>query len=139
DASFQPIPNPACTATSGVLGSTSVNSFYRDIAGLPIAGTYYVQALANKLTGVDQNVSIDDMTMTFNSDVDNSTCLGTSNWYYGLDHNPGANVELLPVVLHEMSHGLGFTAQVGSNGVYSPSDAPSLFSRFILDNSTGLH
>src|SRR5262249_27980483 len=59
DASFQPIvSNPPCSATSGVLGQTGVNSFYRDIPGLPIAGTYYVQALANKLIGADQNVAV---------------------------------------------------------------------------------
>jgi hypothetical protein len=141
DARFDPIvSNPPCNATSGVLGSTGVSRFFRDVPGLPVAGTYYVQALANKLTGLDQDNSIDDMDMTFNSDVDNNTCLGTSNWYYGLDGNEGTNIELLPVVLHEMSHGLGFTAQVSPiTGAFSPSDAPSLYSRFILDNSTTLH
>jgi len=140
DARFDPIvSNPPCNATSGVLGSTGVSRFFRDVPGLPMPGTYYVQALANKLTGVDQDNTIDDMDMTFNSDVDNNTCLGTSNWYYGLDGNEGTNIELLPVVLHEIAHGLGFTAQVSSNGAFSPSDAPSLYSRFILDKSTGQH
>jgi hypothetical protein len=38
-----------------------------------------------------------------------------------------------------MGHGLGFIAQVLPSGSFSPSDAPSIFSRFILDNSTELH
>ncbi len=127
-----------CTATSGVLGSTTTNGFYANFTNAPLSGTLYNQALANKLAGTDQDAALNDMTTTFNSDVDNSTCLGTTNWYYGIDGNEGSNVELLPVVLHEIGHGLGFTSQVNSNGTFT-GGLPSIFSHFLLDDSSGLH
>src|SRR5262245_63946262 len=40
-----------------------------------------------------------------------------------------------------MGHGLGFTSQVSSSGAYStsPSFFPSIYSVFLLDDSSGLH
>jgi hypothetical protein len=78
------------------------------------------------------------MSITFNSDVDNATCLGSSDWYYGVDGHEGTDIELLPVVLHEIGHGLGFTSQVNSNGSFT-GGLPSIYSRFLLDDSNGLH
>ena len=137
-SAFSPL---TCSATSGVLGSTATNGFYANFLNAPLANTAYNQALANKLSGADQNGALNDMSITFNSDVDNATCLGATSWYYGLDGNESTNIELLPVVLHEIGHGLGFTAQVNSNGTYStaPSGFPSVYSSFLLDNTTGLH
>jgi hypothetical protein len=60
-------------------------------------------------------------------------------WYYGIDGLEGANIELLPVVLHETGHGLGFmTTTNGSSGAYS-SSSPSIYDYFLMDNSLGLH
>jgi len=97
-AKFDPITIPACTATSGVLGSAGPINLYRDFAGAPVAGTWYNVAEANQLAGFDLSASNDDIDATFNSDVDDAICLGTANWYYGYDSNAGTHIELLPVV-----------------------------------------
>ncbi len=60
-------------------------------------------------------------------------------WYYGIDGNEGAQIELLPVVLHELGHGLGFSTQTnGQTGAFFMS-FPSTFDRFLFSPSLGLH
>ena len=56
-----------------------------------------------------------------------------------MDGNEGANVELLPVLLHEMGHGLGFsTVTSGTSGNFL-SGFPSVFDHYLLDKNTGFH
>ena len=127
-----------CDATGGVLGSAGPTFLFSDFPGAPFASTTYASALADKLSNSDLMAG-SDITAHFNSSVDNNTCLGTASWYYGFDGNEGTNIELLPVVLHELGHGLGFTAAVNlGTGAFS-GGIPSIYSRFILDTSTGLH
>jgi hypothetical protein len=127
-----------CTATSATLGSTSSNTSHRDFAGAPVAGHWYKQSLANKLFGSDLSAS-NDMTITFNLNID-SGCFGPGQvWYYGTDGNEGTNIELLPVVLHEIGHGLGFaTLTSGSTGNYA-SSFPDIYDKFLLDKTTNTH
>ena len=127
-----------CNATSVILGSTTIGSNHSNFAGAPLANTMYVQALANKLAGSDLS-GLNDMTIVFNLDVDNATCLGTSDWYYGVDGNEGSDVELLPVVFHEIGHGLGFTSQVNSTTGVLPSGVATIYSRFTYDNTLALY
>jgi|GEM_PF-1715710 len=96
------------TATSAILGSAGATNVFRDFPGAPVASTWYSQALANSLSNFDQDPGSDDIAARFNSDVDGSVVLGTTNWYYGVDGNPGTNVDFVSVVLHELGHGLGF-------------------------------
>jgi hypothetical protein len=132
--------NPqACDATSGILGSAGARSVDSDFPGAEYPSTWYHQALANKLSGTDQDPGLEDVNATFNSDVDNSTCLGTSDWYYGLDGNEGSDIELLPVVLHELAHGLGFSTFVNSSTGLLLSGQPDIYSRFLYDTTVGLH
>jgi hypothetical protein len=121
-----------CTTTSAVLGSTSNNGLYRDFAGAPLANTWYVMCEANKLANVDlDGGAVNDMNITFNSN------LNGVGWYYGFDGNEGTNTEMLPVILHEMGHGLGFTSSLGSTGVEPGSPAfPTVFERLMHDNTT---
>jgi hypothetical protein len=132
--------NPqTCTATSATLGSAGPQTIHRDFMGAPVAGHWYHQALANKLSGVDLAVANNDINATFNSQLDTGACLGGLVWYYGFDGNEGVNIEMLPVVLHELGHGLGFsTATSGSTGNFV-SGAPTIWDKFIYDNTTGLH
>ena len=106
-------------ATSAILGGAGPDSVYRDFPGATYTGTWYVSALANKLSGSDLDTAAADIGAVFNSDVDNSTVLGTSSWYYGLDGNPPAgDIDFVSVVLHELTHGLGFLTVVNlSTGV----------------------
>ncbi|MBI5835791.1 MAG: T9SS type A sorting domain-containing protein [Candidatus Eisenbacteria bacterium] len=134
NAKFDPL---TCTATTGVLGSAGPASLVRDFPAAPFTGTWYHIALANKLAGSDLSASY-DINATFNSSVGGVACLPTG-WYYGVDGNEGSQLELLPVVLHELGHGLGFsTTTSGSTGNYN-SGFPGTFDHFLFDNSTGLH
>jgi hypothetical protein len=133
--------NPqTCTATSAVLGSAGPVTVHRDFANADFPLTWYHAALANKLAGTDLDIVNPDINATFNSNLNGSpTCLGGTGWYLGLDGNEGTNIELLPVVLHELGHGLGFsTTTSGSTGnlfnLY-----PHVWDRFLFDTVTGLH
>jgi hypothetical protein len=130
--------NPqTCNATSAVLGSAGPIQVFRDFAGAELPATWYHVALANKLGGVDLSGS-DDISATFNSALNGDPgCLGGTGWYYGFDGNEGTDIELLPVVLHELGHGLGFSTLVGSSGAES-GGFQDLYETFIRDNTLGL-
>jgi hypothetical protein len=126
-----------CGPTSGVLGSAGPLQVFRDFAGAELPATWYHVALANKLGGVDLSGS-NDISATFNSNLDDDPlCLGGVGWYYGFDGNEGTSIELLPVVLHELGHGLGFSTLVGSSGAES-GGFQDLYETFIRDNTLGL-
>jgi hypothetical protein len=128
-----------CTATSATLGSTGTLTIHRDFAGAPFTGTWYQQALANRLFGSDLSPANPDMTSTFNSNIDLG-CFGPGLlWYYGTDGLEGANIELLPVIIHELGHGLGFASQTSaSSGAYN-GGFPTAYDHFLMDNTLGLH
>ena len=130
--------NPqTCGATSAVLGSAGPTEVYSDFNNVPVGNTWYHVALANKLSGTDQNPGLYDINATFNSNLNGApTCLGGRQWYYGFDGNEGANIELLPVVLHEMGHGLGFSTLVNSSG-FEAGGLPDIYERHIRDNVLG--
>src|SRR5690349_2643552 len=133
-----------CNATSATLGSTSVQGTVVNGAGFPFTNHIYPQALANKLTGSDYFPTVQDMNVTFNSSLTGAAgCLGGQGWYYGVDGNEGASIELLPVVLHEMAHGLGFsTTTAGNTGNYGTvlgSQYPNVYDHFLWDAATGQH
>ncbi len=137
-AQFDP---QTCTATSAVLGSASNGGLWRDFPGAPQAGTWYVEAEANMLGGVDLDTDPllgYDINATFNSNLNGqATCLGGVGWYLGFDGLEGTNIELLPVVLHELGHGLGFTSSMGSTGA-EPGGFPTVFEKLMRDNTQGL-
>jgi hypothetical protein len=143
DAQLDPL---TCNAGSGVLGAAGPTTAHRDFAMAPLANTWYVQALANAIAGIDLDPATADATATFNSDVDdNPNCLTGVTWYYGVDGNPPfGQIDFVTVVLHELTHSLGFLSLVdlatgakffGFDDVYSnflqqqgavPPDYPSM-------------
>jgi hypothetical protein len=127
-----------CTATQAVLGSAGSTTVHGNFPGAPFPNTLYGQALANKLAGLDLSVN-PDINATFNLSID-SGCFGPGQvWYYGTDGLEGTNIELLPVVLHEIGHGLGFqTFTSGSSGAYN-GGFPSIADRFLYDTVNNLH
>src|SRR5262249_13755782 len=134
-AAFNPL---SCNATSGTLGSAGPTGLTRDFPGAPFPGTWYHIAEANRLSGSDLLPANDDINATFNSSVGSPTCL-TVGWYYGFDHNEGTPIDLLPVVIHELGHGLGFsTPTSGSSGNFN-NGFPGVLDHFLLDLNTGLH
>ena len=102
-----------CSQNSAVLGSAGPNTVFRDFAGAPRAGTFYVSALANALSGADQDPTGDDIDANFNSNIGTPGCLQSLGWYYGLDgQNPSGTIDFVAVLIHEMGHGLGFLSLV---------------------------
>ena len=137
DASFAPL---FCNASSATLGSAGPISVVRDFSGALFSKTWYHVALANKLAGSDLVTGSSDISAQFNSDIDNNNgCLSGTNWYYGLDHNQGGDIDFLAVVLHEIGHGLGFSEFVNLTPGSLFFRHPDIFTQFLLDNSTGEH
>lgn len=132
EANFDPLD---CDSVSGVLGSAGPNSLHSDFPNAPFPATLYHQALANRLAGTDLDAS-NDIGITFNSSIGGSACL-PQGWYFGVDGNEGSRIELLPVVLHEMGHGLGFSTSTLA-GVQIEG-LPHVYDRFLFDNTQGMH
>ncbi|MFP5245155.1 MAG: PA domain-containing protein [Thermoanaerobaculia bacterium] len=133
NASFTSIPG--CTDTSAVLGQAAPMMWVRDFKNAPLPGTYYPIALANSLANEDLS-NADDIFVQFNSAVDNDTCLGESNWYYGLDGNNGIHSDLFVVVLHELAHGLGVAGGATAPGFLN--SRPAITDVHTLDLKLGL-
>ncbi|MDH5181725.1 MAG: DUF11 domain-containing protein [Gammaproteobacteria bacterium] len=116
DAQFNSLGGDGGSATLGSAGPTSVRSDF----GAGTANTWYPIALAEALKGLNLNGSY-DIVATFNSDVDNQTVLGSTDWYYGLDGNAGTDNDFVSVALHEILHGLGFLTVMSDAGVLQDS------------------
>lgn len=107
-----------CSSTQAVLGSAGTTTVHANFANAPQLNTWYCQALANSLAGTDLDPTNPDINATFNSNLNGSAgCLGGIGWYYGLDGNPGSDIDFVSVLLHEMGHGLGFQTFVSQSGV----------------------
>ena len=135
-ANFDPL---ACSASSAVLGSAGPRIVFREFTGAPLAGHWYHNALANKISGVDLSIGGEaEIAARFNSNLGNAGCLTGTFFYLGLDNNHGANVDLVTVLLHEFGHGLGFsTTTSGSTGAQLVG-FPSAYDNFVQDTTTGL-
>ena len=104
--------------------------------GAPFNSTWYSAALANALTGVDLQAGSQEITARFNVNLGNTGCLDGIHFYLGFDNNHGNDTDLVTVLIHEFSHGLGFqTFTNASTGAWN-SGFPSIFDRFLFDNTT---
>jgi len=124
-----------CTTDSAVLAQTGALTIHTGFSnGIP--GVWYGVALANALSGSDQNGSQAEISAQVNVNLGNPDCLSGSHWYLGLDGGHGGDTELVAVLIHEFAHGLGM--QTFSN-VKTGSDngTPGIYDRFLRDNTTG--
>ncbi|MBK5258744.1 MAG: peptidase [Thermoanaerobaculia bacterium] len=142
-ASFSPITDDPCTATTGILGAAGPVRALGNFDGSPRQNVLYPVALANKFAGVDLRPTEADINARFNSLVDDQTCLGTRDWYYGLDTNHGEDIDLAVVLLHEFGHGLGVSGSMNlSTGrlfnTTTNVPIPNIFEINALDLTTGL-
>ena len=137
EAQFSPL---SCDANSAILGQAGATTVVRDFSGAPLTGTWYPVALANALAGSDFGAGTADMGAEFNSSIDNNNnCLSGTNWYYGLDHNEGGDIDFLATILHEIGHGLGFANYVNEATGGLLFGKPDIYTTFTLDASTGEH
>jgi hypothetical protein len=133
-AEFNPLP---CDATSAVLGGAAPNSVHKNFAGAPVTSTWYPQALANSLAGVDLWPSVDDIGAEFNSAI-GTTCALPTVFYYGLDASPPSNyIDFVTVVLHELGHGLGFLTFVDLETGAKLTGLNDTYMLNLEDHSTG--
>lgn len=132
NAQFDPL---TCDQNGAVLGQAGAVTVQADFTNAPVADTWYSSALANSLADTDLSPASNDINATFNSNLDTG-CLN-NGWYYGLDGaTPPGFTPLLPVVLHELGHGLGFqTFTNGSSGAFL-LNRPDIWTNFMLDLQT---
>ncbi len=120
----------------GVLGSASTTFIFSDFVGVgafpgaEFPATWYHSALADKRAGEDLNPGFADIQTNFSTNF---------VFYLGFDNNEGALSDLLPVVLHELGHGLGFANFVNEATGAENSGLDDIYSHFTLDADTGLH
>lgn len=126
-----------CNATSAVLGSAGATNVWKDFVGAPFAGTWYNEALAGKLRGTDPDAANPEINANFNINLGNAGCLTGTFFYLGLDNNHGANVDLVTVLTHEFSHGLGFQTFTNSSTGVQNAGLPTAYDRFLMDLDTG--
>jgi len=133
-AFFNPL---TCTPTSAVLGSAGAISVENNFVGALLPDTWYAQALANRLSGVDGDPVNPDLQAQFNSNLNGDpACLAGRGWYLGLDNNFGNDIDLVTVLLHEFAHGLGFqTFYSGTTGALFLG-LPDAYLVNLFDNET---
>ena len=132
EASFSALDCNGGAAVEGQAAPYSVS----DYPGLPTTGTYPI-ALANRILGKDLSPGQAHISAEFNGAL--KACIGV-DWYYGLDGQKATNQpDLLSTVMHELTHGLGFTSDVDpTTGAFSYS-YPAVFSYSVLDTDSGKH
>ena len=130
-ASWEPL---TCTSTTAVLGSAGSDDIFRNFTGSQFANTWYSAALANALAGSDLDAD-HEINARFNINLGTPGCLDNSPFYLGLDNNHGNAVDLVGVLLHELSHGLGFQTFTSSSTGVQNSGFPSVYDRFLFDNT----
>lgn len=112
---------------AGVLGSAGTTAAFRDFSGAEYPNTWYFASLAKHLACADINPQTFDINAQFSSQT---------AWYHGTDNNEGTLTDLLPVVLHELGHGLGFANLVNENTGTLNSNTPDIYSQYTIDVDT---
>jgi Secretion system C-terminal sorting domain len=128
DTKLTVIANWQDISTEGTLGNSSVTAY---VAGWAIDAlnpwAYYGVGLAEKIAGMELN---DDSTGDFVMNINSSV-----NWYFGTDGNTHpVQYDLVTVILHEITHGLGFFDGMNTDntsGWYGINSIPMIYDTFI--------
>jgi hypothetical protein len=110
-----------------VLGSAGATFVFNNFAGAEYPDTWYHSALADHLAGTDLNPGFADIVTNFSTNF---------VFYLGLDNNEGVLVDLLPVVLHELGHGLGFANFANEAAGTLFQGGKDIYSQYTLDVTT---
>ncbi len=125
---YSPIPiHITATWTSlaaTILGSCGPSDYYKNFNATEIWNTYYPVVIAEKMLGEEINgPDQSDMDASFNKDF--------PNWYFGIDgKTPSDKYDFSSVVLHELTHGLGFVGKFyvsRGRGGYGDDGLPAVF------------
>jgi len=118
----------------GVIGGSYQQPNYWNAANQ----TWYCSALGNQLAGYNVVPTQYDIRLIMNTQI---------NFYFGSTGNPiGNQIDWITVMLHEITHGLGFFTLCGSNGAYSYTASngwnygtvfPGIFDRQLFQGTTG--
>jgi len=119
---------------SDVLGSCGPSDYIPNFNSTQIWNCYYPIAMVEKMLGQEVNGPTDhEIDASFNKDF--------SNWYFGTDGNtPRTRYDFASTVLHELTHGLGFTGFFNSDsrgrGGYGGTDGFSAaFDQFVINKN----
>jgi hypothetical protein len=136
--SFDP-GGPPATCPPLVLAEGGPSGMFRDFAGAPFPNTWYPQALANRLAGLDLDPSGQtEISVVFNVLVDSVPGCSPAPFYYGLDGNPPlGQVDLVSLALHEFAHGLAFYTFMDLNTGAKAMGFDDIYMHFLEDHSTG--
>jgi len=100
-----------CASGAATLGAGEPISYLQNFVGAPVQNRLYPVALAEALARQNLNSDGNEIVMRINADVDQG-CAGSIS---GFDYNTNPStptapnkVRALPVMLHELAHGLGF-------------------------------
>lgn len=120
----------AFEATLGSAGATTNIGYPAETSGL-LGNTYYPIGLANAITGSDIDTGVSDITSSFNADLGDSDCLSGIFWYYGFDAPSGSDIGFTTVLLHEITHGLGFASLTDASDGSKAAGIDDIFSNFL--------
>jgi hypothetical protein len=118
----------------GVLGAAGANSIWANFPGAELPNTWYYDSLADNLYEGDLGPGSYDIIAAFSTQFP---------FYLGYDNNePAGTVDLMPVVLHEIGHGLNFAnAVTEATGVIPIPDGQTgpygdIYSQYTIDVTT---
>ena len=135
-----PTPNPNLI----VLGQTYPQPHYKD----PVTNIWYCTALGRQLASYDFALDMKDIKMEMNSNLGS-----VLSWNFDVMTYPtSSQIDWLTVMLHEMTHGLGFAPLVRGNGSYlytalntstaqedynQDTDYPGIFDHQLYEGTSG--
>ncbi|MEI7990290.1 MAG: hypothetical protein WCI88_14745 [Chloroflexota bacterium] len=126
----------ACWANlpSGVLGHSATMGYSANFPGAPRTNTWYPRPLADKLRGTNINPGQFDISIAYANGF-------SSQFYYASSGSPGTKYDFIEIVMHEITHGLGFAGSMrysSSKGSWGYSDGihlyPTIYDRFTIDS-----
>ncbi len=136
------------SAVLGFAGPTDFGTFGSPPSGY-FANTWYAVAELEAVRNTNINAAEAEIDAQFNGAVDANCMGGGTRFWYGIDPAvpvPANRIALLPTVLHELGHGLGFLTLVcgdpagcGGQGGFGSLylNTPDIWMRFLKNASTG--
>ncbi len=139
---------------TAVLAQAGPDYRFFDFPNAPKTATWYAGALAESLAGENLSSTVEgsdpdasDLSLFFNSRIDDGCLSPTYRFYYGLDGNtPPGQIAFAMIALHELAHGFGFLSFINpaTGGISVPPNSgiprmPDIYSTFMYDLDLELH